>query len=153
MKLSEHFTLEELTASEEAKIHRIDNTAPQEIVPRLVLVAQMLEEIRKSLGDAPMTVTSGYRCPELNALVSTAHNSDHIYGRAADFIAPQFGDPYEIARHLQPLVELLGIGQLILEGVKGKKWVHVSTHAPMLAINRVITITDAGPVAGIHELA
>jgi predicted Kef-type K+ transport protein len=42
------------------------------------------------------------------------------------------------------LVAVLGIGQLILEGVKGKQWVHVSTHVPELQANRVITITDAG---------
>ena len=45
---------------------------------------------------------------------------------------------------LAPLVSVLGIGQIILEGVKGKQWVHVSTRSPEKAINRVITITDAG---------
>ena len=41
----------------------------------------------------------------------------------------------------------------LLEGVKGRQWVHVSTHAPERAINRVLTITDAGVVPGSVGLA
>ena len=50
------------------------------------------------------------------------------------------------------LVSVLGIGQLILEGIKGKQWVHVSTRVPSKASNRVITITDKGAQLGIQEL-
>ena len=54
---------------------------------------------------------------------------------------------------LAPLVSTLGIGQLILEGVKGKQWVHVSTRTPEKFANRIITITDAGARVGIQVLA
>ena len=53
---------------------------------------------------------------------------------------------------LAPLVSVLGIGQLILEGIKGKQWVHVSTRVPSKASNRVITITDKGAQLGIQDL-
>jgi zinc D-Ala-D-Ala carboxypeptidase len=43
MQLSPHFELSELTASSKAKILGIDNTPPPELIPRLVLVAEMLE--------------------------------------------------------------------------------------------------------------
>jgi hypothetical protein len=58
-----------------------------------------------------------------------------------------------VAKTLAPLVETIGIGQLILEGVKGKQWVHVSTRVPFKDSNRIITITDAGARLGIQELA
>lgn len=152
MKLTEHFTLDELTRSAKAQANGIDNTPPQELVPRLMLVAEMLERIRSTVN-CPVTVTSGYRCPELNRAVGGVTSSDHTQGHAADFVAPGFGSPTEVARLLAPLVDVLGIGQIILEGVKGKQWVHVSTHTPERAINRVITITDAGTVPGIVGLA
>lgn len=152
MKLTPHFTLAELTASNKARERGIDNQPPPELVPRLVLLAEMLERVRATL-DVPITVTSGYRCPPLNIAVGGATSSDHTQGHAADIVAPGYGTPYQIARLLAPLVATLGIGQLILEGIKGKQWVHVSTHTPEKAVNRIITITDAGARAGIQELA
>ncbi len=152
MQLSAHFTLDELTRSAKAAQLRIDNTAPQEIVPRLVLVAEMLERIRSTLA-CPVIVTSGYRCPRLNAAVGGVTSSDHMQGHAADFVCPGFGSAHAIASTLAPLVSTLGIGQLILEGVNGRQWVHVSTHAPESPINRIITTTDAGTRAGIQEVA
>lgn len=152
MQLSPHFELSELTASSKAKILGIDNTPPPELIPRLVLVAEMLERIRSTLN-VPIMVTSGYRCTALNTAVGSKSTSDHPQGHAADFVAPGFGTPTEVARLLAPMVSVLGIGQIILEGVKGKQWVHVSTHEPESAINRIITITDAGVVPGIVNLA
>jgi len=152
MKLTEHFTLEELTRSATAQRLGLDNTPPQELLPRLVRTAEMLERIRSTVG-VPVVVTSGYRCPEVNRAVGSRSSSDHTQGHAADIVVPQFGTPTEVARLLAPLVSVLGIGQLILEGVKGKQWVHVSTHTPEKPINRVITITDAGTVPGIVGLA
>lgn len=152
MKLSPHFTLSELTASNKANQLGIDNTPPQELVPRLVLLAEMLERIRSTLN-VPIMVTSGYRCDELNRAVGGVRSSGHTHGIAADFVAPGFGNPSEIGRLLSPLVDTLDIGQIILEGVGGKQWLHVSTHKPELPINRVLTITDAGTVPGIVGLA
>ena len=152
MKLTEHFTLAELTASHEAEKLGIDNSAPPEIVPRLVLVAEMLERVRSAL-DAPITVSSGYRCAALNEAVGGAPGSDHPQGHAADIEAPAFGSATEVANALAPQISVLGIGQIILERLHSKQWVHLSTHAPEKPINRVITITDAGPVPGIIGLA
>ncbi|WP_295850294.1 D-Ala-D-Ala carboxypeptidase family metallohydrolase [uncultured Xylophilus sp.] len=152
MKLTEHFTLAELTASSKAQTLGIDNTPEQAIVPRLIRTAEMLERIRATLG-RPVTVTSGYRCAELNRAVGGVTSSDHMQGHAADIVCPGYGTPTQIARTLAPLVSVLGIGQLILEGVKGKQWVHVSTRVPAIAANRVITITDRGTQLGIQEFA
>ena len=44
-----------------------------------------LEWIRKQLG-VPMQITSGYRCPARNKHEKGAKNSQHMFGRAADFV-------------------------------------------------------------------
>lgn len=152
MKLTHHFTLAEFTRSSVAQARGIDNTPPPEILPRLVRTAEMLERIRATVR-VPVIVTSGYRCPELNKAVGSRSTSDHTQGHAADIVAPGFGTPAEVARLLAPLVSVLGIGQLILEQVGGKSWVHVSTYEPERAINRIITVTDAGTLPGIVSAA
>lgn len=157
MKLSPHFSLAELVRSDTATRLGIDNTPPPELLPRLIMVAEMLERIRSTLN-SPVIVTSGYRCEQLNAAIGGVTSSDHSRGHAADIVAPGFGTPTQVATLLAPLVATLGIGQLILEGFRrpgGRRseWVHVSTRAPEKPINRVLTITDAGVQPGIVALA
>ena len=152
MQLTKHFTLAELTASGKARSLGLDNTPAPELVPRLLRTAEMLERIRATLG-VPVIVTSGYRAPAVNKAVGGVTSSDHMQGHAADIVAPRYGTATQIARTLAPLVSVLGIGQIILEGVKGKQWVHVSTRVPDKPANRVITITDKGTQLGIQELA
>lgn len=151
MKLSPHFTLGELTRSSTAERLGLDNTPTPEALRALQTTAEMLERIRTMLG-RPIIVTSAYRSPAVNRAVGGATSSDHMAGQAADIVVPAFGTPHLVASALAPLVSVLGIGQLILEGVKGKQWVHVSTRTPLRPMNRVITITDAGVRVGIHAL-
>jgi zinc D-Ala-D-Ala carboxypeptidase len=152
MQLSQHFTLAELVASSTATRLRLDNTPPDSVIASLRTTAEMLERIRSTLG-VPVMVTSGYRSPAVNKAVGGVTSSDHTMGQAADFVAPKYGSPYLIASLLAPLVSTLGIEQLILEGVKGKQWIHVSTRKPSKPINRILTITDAGARPGIQVLA
>lgn len=152
MKLSPHFTLAELTASSKARERGIDNTPPPELLPRLVLLAEMLERVRSTL-DAPVVVTSGYRCPELNRAVGGVTSSDHTQGHAADIVAPGYGTPYQVASLLAPLVSTLGIGQLLLEHVGEKSWVHVSTRPPDNDRNRILTFDGRSYALGIQAIA
>lgn len=152
MQLTEHFSLAELQASTKAAQLHIDNTAPPEVLPRLRKLADLLERVRGHLG-TPITITSGYRCPALNKAVGGVTSSDHMLGMAADIVAPGYGTPYDIAKALAPQVSVLGIGQIILEGVRGKQWVQISTRVPDKPANRVITITDTGVQLGIQVLA
>jgi zinc D-Ala-D-Ala carboxypeptidase len=151
-QLTPHFTLSELTASTTGSRLGIDNTPPPEHMAKLVLTAEMLERVR-TLLQCPVIVTSGYRCMKLNVAVGGVTSSDHARGQAADIVAPAFGTAYEVAKKLAPFVSMIGVGQLILEGVKGKQWVHVSTRMSDKPSNRVITITDAGAQLGIQVLA
>jgi zinc D-Ala-D-Ala carboxypeptidase len=149
--MTPHFTLAELTRSATGERLGIDNTPRQEHLDKLTLTAELLERVRTLLG-CPVIVTSGYRCMALNIAVGGVTSSDHARGQAADIVAPGFGTPFQVAKRLAPLVSNLGIGQLILEGIAGKQWVHISTRMADKPVNRVITITDAGAQMGIQVL-
>ncbi|NLU80066.1 peptidase M15 [Micromonospora sp. HNM0581] len=46
-----------------------------------------LEALRKSLGDKPLIVTSGFRSRTCNNQVGGASDSQHLYGNAADLVS------------------------------------------------------------------
>lgn len=120
--LSPHFALAEYLVSETAARRGIDNVPrDQVILDNLRRTAAAMEEVREILGRNAITVTSGYRCPRLNALIGGSANSAHMQGLATDFIAPRFGVPYDICRALTAHVIRMGIDQLIYEHT----WVHV----------------------------
>ena len=49
-----------------------------------LLVDNVLDPIRDKFC-APVIITSGYRCPQVNKLVGGVNNSQHMSGCAADF--------------------------------------------------------------------
>ncbi len=150
--LSEHFTFAELTASTTAKRLGLNNVPDGAALYQLTKLAEMLERVRAKLG-VPVTVTSAYRSPAVNKAVGGRTSSDHCKGMAADIVAPRFGTAHAVAAAIAPHVSELGIGQIILEGIKGKQWVHLSIDPVDNPVNRIITITDAGVKPGIVELA
>ena len=121
MKLTTHFSLEEMTISQEAARSGIDNTAPAHIVEKLRKTCQGLEAARVTLGCAPIIVSSGYRCPKLNRKLGSKEDSQHIKGEAADFVFPGFGSPSVVFHALQE--SEVEYDQLILEF---GRWVHIS---------------------------
>ena len=79
-----YFKIEELTHSLTAKAHSIANVPTAEAEKNLELLTKcVLDPIREAWG-SPIIVNSGYRCPELNALVGGAAYSYHMKGMAAD---------------------------------------------------------------------
>lgn len=119
MNLTPHFSLEELIASDFATRRGIVNNPPNDVLPNLVRLAQMLEQVRALLG-MPMIINSGYRAPTLNRAIGGSAVSAHCDGRAADFIAPAYGLPITVARCVER--SQLAFDQLIYEGA----WVHIS---------------------------
>jgi len=123
VQLSPHFTLAELTASTTAARWAWSTLPSPKLLPRLVLLAEVLSASADSTLNVPVIVASGSRSPPVNRAVGGVTSSDHTQGHAADFVAPRFGSPSDVAALLAPLVSVLGLGQLVLEGVKGKQWV------------------------------
>ena len=119
-KLSEHFTLEELTFSSTAQRKQIDNKPPAEVLENMKRLAAGLEEVRAALGNKPMRINSGYRSPRLNRAVGGARLSAHMAGYAADFVCPDFGSPLKIVKALAATG--IQFDKLIQEGT----WVHIS---------------------------
>jgi len=120
--LSDHFTLEELTASQWAARAGVDNTPPADVLERLRVAAKGMEQVRARLGDRAILVSSGYRSRLVNAAIGGAVNSAHVLGYAVDFTCPSFGSPFDVARHLSIQVDLV-FDQLIYEF---RNWVHIS---------------------------
>ena len=84
MQLTPNFSLEELTVSDTARRKRISNAPTPAHLRNLRRTAALLEEIRALFG-VPLQVTSGYRNPQVNALVGGVPTSAHALGLAADF--------------------------------------------------------------------
>lgn len=134
MNLTEHFTLDELVASQIATRRRIDNRPGPVEVENLRRVAGVLEQVRALVG-APVDISSGYRCPMLNMAVGGAKNSAHVQGLAAD-INVRGMDPRALAALIRD--SEIQFDQLIYEGT----WVHLGLAAGK-ARRQVLTATFA----------
>ncbi|MGF6697603.1 zinc D-Ala-D-Ala carboxypeptidase [Paraburkholderia sp. MM5496-R1] len=140
-RLTDHFSLAELTQSETAARRRIDNTPSPAVVEHLTRTAQTLEQVRTLLGSRPVLVSSGYRSPALNAAVGGAANSAHMTGLAADFICPGFGSPLEICRKIA--ASSIAFDQLIQEGT----WAHIGLPPAGTKARQQILTANFGPGA------
>lgn len=116
-RLSPHFTLEELTATQH---RRLDNTPSPATLENLRRTAERMEEVRSLLGDRVIKVSSGYRSPAVNKAVGGAKTSAHLSGLAVDFVCPTFGSPAEVCAAIAR--SDLIFDQLIEEG----RWIHLS---------------------------
>lgn len=84
-----HFTFDEFFRSGEAVRRDIRNVPPPDRnhevrLNIMTLVDEVLDPIRDEVK-APVIITSGYRCDELNKAVGDVDNSQHKTGQAADF--------------------------------------------------------------------
>lgn len=142
MNLTNNFTLGELTASDFAIRHGINNV-PQdaEILENLQLLAQGLERVRAVLNK-PVLVNSGYRCPKLNSSIGGAKSSYHLKGLAADIRVPGMS-PRDVCRVLEQHQDTIQFRTLIYEGT----WTHIDfPDTDESAAGRVLTaiFKDAG---------
>lgn len=145
MNLTEHFSMEEFITTQ----HRgIDNSLPDNLLDTARQTCEMLERIRTALAGLPIIVTSGFRCDELNRVIGSKPGSDHPKAMAVDFKCPEFGTPYAVCQQLAPMMDELGIGQMIYEF---SSWIHVSTRKPDKAVNRILTISARGTETGIRK--
>lgn len=119
MQLTTHFSLEELTDSQVATRNNINNNPSQAVKNNLMVLAQNLEKVRALLG-YPLSISSGFRCMELNRKLGGASKSAHMDGFAADFTCHAFGTPKEVATAIAK--SNIKFDQLIEEGT----WVHIS---------------------------
>ncbi|MCF8475061.1 MAG: hypothetical protein K9G26_10215 [Emcibacter sp.] len=125
-KLSDHFSLRELTHSAVAVRHGLDNIPTVREVANLTnLTIHVLEPVR-TYFNIPFRPTSGYRNLAVNKLVGSKPSSQHITGHAADFEIPTIAN-FDLAHWIKDNLEF---DQLILEFYQKDNpvsgWVHCS---------------------------
>jgi uncharacterized protein YcbK (DUF882 family) len=134
MKLSEHFTLAELTKTS-VMIENVPNEAQ---VNNLKRVCQWLERLRqkynlnikekiKNKNEEPIVINSGYRSPQVNKAVGGAANSNHLTGCAVDI---RVAGMEQLLRYAVILLDIADEGredfdELLMErNAKGTYWLH-----------------------------
>ena len=80
-KLSEHFTLGEMTRSNSHP--EIYNIPSHEAIANLTNLCKWLEVLRLRAG-TPIRINSGYRSPQLNKAIHGVAGSNHMTGCASD---------------------------------------------------------------------
>jgi len=126
MNLTKNFTLAEMTKSETALRHGLENNpGEQELAALQLLAEKVLQPVRDHYGKG-VKVNSAYRHPDVNQRVGGSRNSDHTRGQAADIEIPGVANA-ELAEWIKDNLEFR---QLILEfytpGIPDSGWVHVS---------------------------
>ena len=129
-KLTEHFTLEELTHTDHRDLDNTPTTQEKcvidgkdvivnayENLPRL---AKFLEDVKVVLGGKPIMVNSAFRSEAVNAAVGSKNTSDHRRGCAADIRVPGM-TPDEVTRAI--IASDLPYQQVIREF---DRWTHVA---------------------------
>ncbi len=129
MKLSEHFTLGELTKTNTG----IENVPNEEQVNNLKRVCRWLERLRQRWndlygdGDDPLVINSGFRSPEVNKAVGGSSTSNHLTGCAADI---RCIGPEQAIRYATLMLDLFDLSRqdfdelLIERNDRGRWWLH-----------------------------
>lgn len=119
---SNYFTLAELTKSETAARHKINNTPPAAIIKNLQYGVDMVLDPLRRLYGKPIKINSGYRCPQLNKLVRGVTNSWHQEGNAADIHIESADEAKILFSNLQ---KLPSVDTVLFEHSKTAQWLHV----------------------------
>jgi len=117
MKLTQNFSLEELTHTD----HReYDNTPNDKELENLKRLAEFLEEVKTVLGGKPIMVNSAFRSKQVNDAVGSRDTSQHRIGCAVDFRVPQL-TPDQVVKAI--IASSLPYDQVIREF---DRWTHLS---------------------------
>jgi hypothetical protein len=127
MKLTPHFTLEELTVTN----HRqFDNTPNADETANLTRLAQFLELVKDKLDGKPIMVNSAFRSKQVNDSVGSKDTSQHRLGCAADIRVPGM-TPDQVVRAI--MSHGLYYDQIIREF---DSWTHISIPNTAAALPR-----------------
>ena len=124
MKLSRNFSLSELIKSDTAIRLGIDNNPNADQIEKLKLLCEnILQPTRDEWG--VVSVSSGYRSPELCVAIGSSERSQHARGQAADFECHTVDNK----QLFEWVTNELDFDQAILEfytGTPESGWLHVS---------------------------
>ena len=128
-KLSEHFTLGEMTRSNSHP--EVYNIPTHEAIANLKRVCGWLEVLRERSG-GPIRINSGYRSPQLNKKIGGVPTSNHLTGCAVDI---RVEDMEQLIRYAAILLEYADetnqqFDELLIERNRyGAIWLHFAVRA------------------------
>lgn len=117
-KVSQFVNYGEIIRSTTAISMKLDNTIPADLLPKAILVAKNIIDPVRVYFDKAAIISSFYRCPALNQMISNKPDSQHTKGEAVDFIISGI-DNLKVAEFIR---DTLVFDQLILE----RTWIHCS---------------------------
>lgn len=130
IQLSPHFKLSEFENSSTARARGINNKVPEHLIPSLkTLCTEVLEPLRAIVKE-PIIISSGYRCPQLNAAVGGSKTSQHMKGEACDI---HLSNMKKLRQWFTYLMDGQ-FDQLIMERATKKSshyWIHVSCRSEL----------------------
>lgn len=147
-QLTDNFSLYELTKTIHYDLQNQNREITDAQAYKLFKVAELHEALRFVLN-VPLIISSGYRCPELNARVGSTPRSQHLLCEAADSIPK--GIPVDEAFHKlrnAAKANKFQFGQLIYEKSEReglKEWLHASLGFPYRKQERcgqILTMVD-----------
>ena len=127
-KLSEHFSLAELTKTKQ----HIENVPSEAQVENLKRVCRWLERLRKRWndkygdGDDPIIINSGFRSPEVNKAVGGVPTSNHLTGCAVDIRCIGMEQALRYASILLDISDMSreDFDELLIEQKRSVIWIH-----------------------------
>jgi len=135
MKLTEHFTFEDLTHTDHREFDNTPTNAEKCVIDgkdvlvdalgNLPRLAAFLEQVRVVVGNKPVMVNSAFRSHDVNTAVGSKDTSDHRRGCAAD-IRVSGMTPDEVTR------AIIGSGLAYQQVIREfDRWTHIAipTHA------------------------
>ena len=152
MRLSKHFTLEEMTKSQIAARNGLANIpGPGEVKNLENVCYEILEPVRAKY-EKPVLITSGFRSLEVNRKLGSSDSSQHCKGQAVDFEIA--GVPnIKVAYWLQANVDF---DQLILEYYRADDdqhgWIHVSYNEKGANRKKVLTFDGKTYEDGLPDI-
>ena len=138
MNLTQHFTLEELSHSDYAEAHGINNMPGQQAQQNLMMLCVLiLEPLRMAIGQ-PIKINSAYRNKAVNLGVGGVSTSHHLLGLAADI---HFDNETQLNAMIRELRSNKHLDLALIERSNSTKWLHVqlplTNHPPRRKISTV----------------
>lgn len=119
LKLTTNFYLSEFVISQVAERYSYRNEPNDTQIKNLsYLCSNVLQPLREIIK-VPIFINSGFRSFDVNVAVGGRFNSQHLEGKAADFVVPSMN----LVNVFNIVLQYLSFDQLIYEF---GKWIHVS---------------------------
>ena len=152
MRLSKNFSLKELIKSETATRKNINNNPNEDNIENLQrLCDHVLQPVRDHFAKV-VSISSGFRSPELCVEIGSSVNSQHASGQAADFeiySVPNIQVAYWLTNNVD-------FDQCILEYYKPEDdqagWIHVSYDEKGTNRKQILTFDGKKYSEGLPEM-